>query len=103
MEIAKLWTRTFDTTLLAASSGAVQGSIDVRILPGVPWEIGLCFTRDQSPVDGTDLMPPGDRQDALDRASKAARQVLRQDDRPMIADQPLQMPLEFPWGLVVVE
>ena len=81
----------------------LQRSIDIRPLPGVPGEIGLALAGDQSPLYGADLVSLGDRQDALDRASEAARQVFREDDRALIAHQPAQSPLEFFWSLVVVE
>src|SRR6266853_3404662 len=65
----------------------LQSSVDVRTLPGVPGEIGLGLAGHQSPVNGTHLISLGDRQDTLDRASEAARQILRKDDRPSIAHQ----------------
>src|SRR5882762_11628098 len=80
-----------------------QRSVDVRTLPGVPGEIGLGLACHQSPVNSTHPISLGDRQDTLDRASEAARQILREDDRPSILHQYAQMSPEFAGVLVVVE
>jgi len=57
-------------------------------LPGIPWKIGLRFTRYESPINGGDVMLFRNRQDCVERASGRACHILRADYRPMITRKP---------------
>src|ERR1700722_7775103 len=54
----------------------------VRVVPGVPRNVGLGLTGDQPPIDRTNVVPLRNRQDPVDGTAQGPRQVLGAEDRP---------------------
>src|ERR1044071_640721 len=50
-------------------------SLRVRLLPGIPREVGLRLPEHETPVDHADVAPERDRQRAVERRAGAARPV----------------------------
>ena len=48
----------------------------VRVIPGVPWNVGLGLAGDQPPIDRTNVVPLGNWQHPVDGTAQGPRQVL---------------------------
>ena len=57
-------------------------SCRVRVIPGVPWKVGLGFTSDQTPIDRTNVVPLRNWQDSVHGTSERPSQILGAKDRP---------------------
>src|SRR5438477_12541904 len=57
-------------------------AVRIRMLPGVPWKIGLRFSSYQSPINGGNVIFLRDGQGALERAAIAACHILGAKNRP---------------------
>src|SRR5579859_139374 len=62
---------------------------NVRPLPRIPRQVGLRFARDESPIDGPDLLLLGNRQNRVERAAHGARHILGANYGAIEPPQPL--------------
>src|SRR5579872_264658 len=60
-------------------------------LPGIPGQVRLGFSRDESPVDRSYVLLLGDRQHRVKGASLRARHVFGANDRAIVFPQPLHL------------
>src|SRR5450432_283272 len=77
--------------------------VNVGMLPGFPRKIGLSFTGDEAPVDGSDVLLFGDRQDRVEGAADRAGHVFGADHRTMKLSKPCDFGFEGFGPAVVVE
>ena len=60
-------------------------TVGVWMSPRIPGKVGLCLARHQAPINGGDMLFPGDGQRSLKRAAVAASHVFGANHRPVIA------------------
>lgn len=75
----------------------------VRVLPGVPRQVGLALAGDKAPVDCGNVMLAGNREDGVKSAAIPARHVFRAKNRPMKLLKCLHHFLEILRPAVVME
>src|ERR1700761_7838064 len=78
-------------------------SCRVRVIPGVPRNVGLGLTSDQPPIDRTDVVPLRNWQDPANGTAQGPSQVLRAEDRPPQRGQLCDPGLEACWFVIAVE
>src|SRR6202021_3780697 len=57
-------------------------SCRVRVIPGVPGDVGLGLTSDQPPIDRTDVVPLRNWQDPVNGTAQRPGQILGAEDGP---------------------
>src|SRR6266849_2630551 len=78
-------------------------AVGVGMLPGVPRQVGLRFTRHETPVDSGDVIAFGDRKRALEGAAVAAGHVLGAEDGAAVLLEREHPLFEFGGWVVAVE
>ena len=61
-------------------------SCRVRVIPGVPWKVGLGLTGDQTPIDRTNVVPLRNWQNPVNGTAQGPSQVFGAEDRPPNGD-----------------
>src|SRR3954466_10699350 len=78
-------------------------TLRVRLLPGIPREIGLRLSEYEAPVDHADVQAAADGQRAVEGRAGAACQVLGADEGPAVRLQLRNAPLEHLGPVVHME
>src|SRR5581483_8884813 len=71
--------------------------------PGIPWQVGLRFADDESPVDGRYTIFLSQREDRFEGAAARTRHKLRAQHGPAQFLQRGDISLKLLWAAVVVE